>query len=144
MENIYVVYFSNTGNTEIMAKAVADGIKEAGKEPKLLEVTEISSSILKEESVFALGCPACGAEELEDGHMEPLVTELEGFVSGKKVLLFGSYGWGDGEWMHTWEDRMKKAGAELVNGEGIIILETPDSETEVKCKKAGKELASLK
>lgn len=95
------------------------------------------------EDVFALGCSAMGAEELEESEMEPFVAELEGKVSGKKILLFGSYGWGDGEWMRSWCDRMKAAGAELVEEEGVIANEAPGSAELNACKAAGAKLAGI-
>ena len=98
---------------------------------------------LKEASAFALGCPAMGAEVLEEGEMEPFVTEVEAFAAGKKIGLFGSYGWGDGQWMRDWEDRMKAAGASIVGREGVICQETPDDEALENCKALGKELAAL-
>ena len=97
MDKIYVVYWSQTGNTEAMAEAVARGIRSEGKESAVVEVGSISPEELKEEAVFALGCPAMGAEVLEESEMEPFVETLEAFVKGKTVGLFGSYGWGDGE-----------------------------------------------
>ena len=97
MEELYVVYWSQTGNTKEMAEAVGEGITEAGKAAKVVEVGSVSPEDLKAEAVFALGCPAMGAEVLEEEEMEPFVTEVEGFASGKKIALFGSYGWGDGE-----------------------------------------------
>ena len=96
-----------------------------------------------EASAFALGCPAMGAEVLEEGEMEPFVTEVEAFAAGKKIGLFGSYGWGDGQWMRDWEDRMKAAGATVVGGEGVICQETPDDDALANCKALGKELAAL-
>ena len=108
--SISVVYWSGTGNTEAMADALADGIREAGGEAALITVDGADAQELVKEDVFALGCPSMGAEELEESEMEPFVAELEGKVSGKKILLFGSYGWGDGEWMRNWEERMKNAG----------------------------------
>jgi len=140
--SISVVYWSGTGNTEAMANAVAEGIKEAGAEAKLLNVGSASVDELAAEDAFALGCPSMGCEELEDSEMEPFVQELEGKVSGKKILLFGSYGWGDGEWMRNWEERMKNAGAVLVGDAGVIANEAPDDEAVKALKAAGKELAS--
>ena len=116
--SISIVYWSGTGNTEAMANALADGIREAGGEATLITVDSVSADALAGEEVFALGCPSMGAEELEESEMEPFVAELEGKVKGKKILLFGSYGWGDGEWMRNWEERMKNAGAILVTGAG--------------------------
>ena len=112
MNQIMVVYWSQTGSTEAMANAVAEGIKEAGKDALVTEVSNISADALKDAGVFALGCPAMGAETLEEGEMEPFVTEVEAFASGKHIGLFGSYGWGDGEWMRGWQARMANAGAD--------------------------------
>ena len=138
---ISVVYWSGTGNTQTMAEAVADGIREAGKEAAVLSVDSANADTLAQEGVFALGCPSMGAEELEDSEMEPFVQELEGKVSGKKILLFGSYGWGDGERMRNWCERMKNAGAVLIEEEGVIANEAPGAEEIEACKEAGKKLA---
>ena len=140
MSEIKVIYWSQSGNTMSMANAVAEGIKEAGKEAAVLEVSAVTAADLNDETVFALGCPAMGAEELEETEMEPFVAELEGSVSGKKIGLFGSYGWGDGEWMRNWEERAKNDGATLVGGEGLIVNETPDDEALEKCAALGAEL----
>ena len=143
MDKIYVVYWSQTGNTEAMAEAVARGIRSEGKESAVVEVGSISPEELKEEAVLALGCPAMGAEVLEESEMEPFVETLEAFVKGKTVGLFGSYGWGDGEWMRDWEARMQQAGANVIGGEGVICQETPDQEALEKCEELGKNLADL-
>ena len=140
MDEIMVVYWSQTGNTEAMAQAVAQGIEEAGKKAKLAEVSAVSAADLKDAKAFALGCPAMGAEVIEEDEMEPFVAEVEGFASGKTIGLFGS---GDGQWMRDWEDRMKAAGAEVACGEGIITQETPDDDALVKCKELGKTLAAV-
>lgn len=138
--SISVVYWSGTGNTEAMANALAEGIREAGGEAVLQAADSASAAELAKEDVFALGCPSMGAEELEESVMEPFVSELEGMVQGKKILLFGSYGWGDGEWMRNWEERMKNAGAELITGEGIIANEAPDAEAVEALKAAGRAM----
>ena len=143
MDEIMVVYWSQTGNTEAMAQAVAQGIEEAGKKAKLAEVSAVSAADLKDVKAFALGCPAMGAEVLEESEMEPFVAEVETFASGKKIGLFGSYGWGDGEWMRDWVDRMNGAGATVVGGEGVICQEAPDDEAVNNCKVLGKQLAAL-
>ena len=143
MDKIMVVYWSQTGNTEAMANAVAEGIKEAGKEVAMGVVGNVSASDLKNASVFALGCPAMGAEVLEEGEMEPFVMEVEGFAAGKNIGLFGSYGWGDGQWMRDWEERMTTAGATVVGGEGVICQETPDEDALEQCRNLGKALAEL-
>ena len=140
--NVSVVYWSGTGNTQAMAEAVAEGIRSAGAEAVLLEVGNADAESLASENVFALGCPSMGAEQLEETEMEPFVEALVPLASGKKILLFGSYGWGDGEWMRDWTERMKNAGAVLVREEGVIANETPDDEALAECRSAGKELAS--
>ena len=142
MSKITVAYWSGTGNTEAMAEAVGEGIKAAGKECAVVSVSDISASDLEGETSFALGCPAMGAEELEETEMEPFVAELEGSVSGKKIGLFGSYGWGDGQWMRDWASRFENAGAVIVGGEGVICVEAPDDEAVNACKKLGNELAA--
>ena len=143
MSKVAVVYWSGTGNTETMANAVAEGAKGAGAEVDVLVANDFNSGKVAEYDGIAFGCPAMGAEVLEEGEMEPFVTEVEAFASGKKIGLFGSYGWGDGQWMRDWEDRMKAAGATVVGGEGVICQETPDDEALENCKALGKELAAL-
>ncbi|OLA84040.1 MAG: flavodoxin [Roseburia sp. 40_7] len=143
MSKIIVAFWSQSGNTQAMAEAVGAGITAAGKEAAVVDVSSVSTDELKNAKAFALGCPAMGAEVLEEGEMEPFVEEVEGFAAGKKIALFGSYGWGDGEWMRDWEERMKSAGATLVNGEGLIIHETPDEAGEAECESLGKQLASV-
>ena len=141
MNQIMVVYWSQTGNTEAMAQAVAQGIEEAGKKAVVTEVSGASIDALKAASAFALGCPAMGAEVLEESEMEPFVMEVEGFAAGKKIGLFGSYGWGDGQWMRDWTERMVNAGAVVPGGEGVIAQEAPDDEALEACKALGKALA---
>ena len=139
--SVSVVYWSGTGNTQVMAEAVAEGIRSSGAEANVLEVADADAAALASEDAFALGCPSMGAEQLEETEMEPFVETLEPLVSGKKILLFGSYGWGDGEWMRDWADRMKNAGAVLVRAEGVIANEAPDNEALEECRAAGKDLA---
>lgn len=129
-----VIYWSGTGNTEAMAKAVAEG---AGAE--LFTVSEFSGSVEDYDAV-AFGCPAMGAEMLEEDEFEPFFTEIEGCLSGKKVGLFGSYGWGDGEWMRNWETRVGSDGAVLVGGEGVIANDAPSDDDLEKCRALGKAL----
>ena len=142
MDEIMVVYWSQTGNTEAMAQAVAQGIEEAGKKAKLAEVSAVSAADLKDAKAFALGCPAMGAEVIEEDEMEPFVAEVEGFASGKTIGLFGSYGWGDGQWMRDWVERMEAAGARVLNGEGLICQEVPNDDAIAECKALGKQLAA--
>lgn len=143
MSKINVVFWSQSGNTQMMAEAIGQGITDAGKEAQVADVSSVSIDELKGAKVFALGCPAMGAEVLEEGEMEPFVEEVEGFVAGKTIALFGSYGWGDGEWMRSWVDRMTGAGATVVNGEGLICQETPDDTALEDCKGLGKQLAGI-
>ena len=139
MDKIYVVFWTQSGNTQAMAQAVAEGITAAGKTPELVFVSEIPADALKDEAAFALGCPAMGAEVLEESEMEPFVMAVETFAKGKKIA---SYGWGDGQWMRDWTERMQSAGAEIVGGEGLICNETPDEEALEECRELGKQLAS--
>ena len=143
MNEIIVAYWSPKGNTEAMANAVGEGIEAAGKKALVTEISGVSMDDLKNASVFAMGCPAMGAEVLEEAEMEPFVMEVEGFASGKNIGLFGSYGWGDGEWMRSWVERMTAAGAVVVGGEGVICQETPDEEALESCRALGKALAAL-
>lgn len=143
MDMIYVVYWSQTGNTQAMAEAVGKGIMDAGKEAKVVCVSEVSADELKEVKGFAMGCPAMGAENLEESEMEPFVCEVETFVKGKAVALFGSYGWGNGEWMEEWTQRMEDAGANVINGKGVICQETPGADALEECEALGKQLAAL-
>ena len=132
---IAVIYWSGTGNTEAMASAVAEG---AGAE--LYSVSQFSGDV-SEYDRLAFGCPAMGAENLEEGEFEPFFEGIESKLSGKKVALFGSYGWGDGEWMREWAERVRNDGAALVNDEGLIANETPDDAALADCKALGAKLA---
>lgn len=135
---VKVVYWSGTGNTESMANMLAEGIKEVGNEAALFNVSDIDKDTLLEDTVFALGCPSMGNEELEEGEMEPFVEELEDGLSGKKVALFGSYGWGSGEWMETWSERMANAGAEVLGT--VISNEAPTAAEEKELKELADKL----
>lgn len=143
MDKVYVVYWSQSGNTQAMAEAIEKGVTAAGKEAVVQFVSEASVEDLKNVKGFALGCPAMGAEVLEEMEMEPFVCELEGFVAGKSIALFGSYGWGDGQWMRDWVDRMSAVGANIVNGEGLMCQEMPDEEVLSDCENLGRQLAGM-
>ena len=143
MNEIIVAYWSQTGNTQAMAEAVGEGIEAAGRKALVAEIGSVSMDALKNASVFAMGCPAMGAEVLEEAEMEPFVMEVEAFAAGKSIGLFGSYGWGDGEWMRNWAERMTAAGASVVGGEGVICQEAPDEEALESCRALGKALAAL-
>ena len=140
MSKVAVVYWSGTGNTEIMANKVAEGAKAAGAEVEVFEAEGFSADKMDEFDAVAFGCPSMGCEELEDTVFEPLFASCESKLQGKKIALFGSYGWGDGEWMHNWEDKCKEDGAVLV-ADGVICQEEPDDDAVENCKALGKALA---
>ncbi len=141
MRKIAVIYWSGTGNTQMMAEAVTEGAKGAGADVSLFNVSQISAADAAGYEALALGCPAMGGEVLEESEFEPFFTELESKLSGKKVALFGSYGWGDGQWMRDWQERTALAGADIVSGEGLMLNETPDSTGLEQCRELGKLLA---
>lgn len=143
MNDIYVIYWSQSGNTKAMAEGVAQGITEAGKTAKVLEVSEANADDLKDAKAFALGSPATGVEEVEESEMQPFVEELEDYLKGKHIALFGSYGWGGGEYMRNWESRLVDSGANIVGEEGVVCLESPDDRTIEECKQLGAKLAEL-
>ena len=140
MSKIAVIYWSQTGNTEMMANAIAEGIRETGAECDVLSVPGVSADQAAEYEKLALGCPAMGAEVLEEMDFEPFFTDLERRLSGRPVALFGSYGWGDGEWMRTWEDTCRSDGAVLAC-ESVICCEAPEDDALAQCKKLGATLA---
>ena len=140
MSKAVMVYWSGTGNTEAMANAVARG---AGEAAVLKKVSEITADEAAAYDILALGCPACGSEELEESEFEPFFAALESKLSGKKVGLFGSYNWGDGDWMRSWTDRVRNAGAEVIGGEGVTANSEPDAEALSKCEELGKNIAAL-
>ena len=142
MNHIAIIYWSGTGNTEAMANAVLTGAKSAGAEAELFTVSDITTAKALEYDVLALGCPAMGGEVLEENEFEPFFTELESSLNGKKCALFGSYGWGEGQWMRDWFDRSKAAGANLLN-EGLMVHETPDAAGIADCEAFGKALAAF-
>ena len=127
----------------IRDSSIADGVAAAGGEAELITVDEASVDALKDASVIALGCPSMGAEQLEETQMEPFMCELDGVIAGKQIALFGSYGWGNQEWMRDWEDRIVADGATVVNGEGIAVNGTPGPDAEDELKALGQTLASL-
>lgn len=129
-----VIYWSATGNTEAMAKAVAEG---AGAE--LFTVSEFTGSV-EDYDAIAFGCPAMGAEVLEEDEFEPFFTDAETRLAGKRVAIFGSYGWGDGEWMRNWEERVKAQGIALVGNAGLMLNEMPDDDGLEQCRALGKAL----
>ena len=141
MSKLAVIYWSGTGNTEAMAQAVVEGAREAGADASLFSVDQISAADAAGYDRLALGCPAMGAEVLEEGEFEPFFEALSASLSGKRVALFGSYGWGDGQWMRDWYDRAAAAGAVLQGSEGLICNETPDEDALASCRALGRALA---
>lgn len=139
---IAVVYWSSTGNTEAMAQAVVEGARKAGASAELFTATEFDGGKVDAFDAIAFGCPAMGAEELEDSEFAPMFESCESKLSGKKIALFGSYGWGDGQWMRDWCERAKEDGAVLFNEEGLICNETPDDDAQAACRKLGADLAA--
>lgn len=145
MKNIAVIYWSGTGNTQRMAVAIAEGAKAYDETSvKLMEAGRASKEDVVSADALALGCPAMGEEALEEEEMEPFVDALEEKeLSGKPLVLFGSYDWGDGQWMRDWEERMKGKGAVLLES-GLIIQNTPDDEELDRCIALGQRLAFFK
>jgi flavodoxin short chain len=140
VKKILISYWSGTGNTEAMAKRLAQGVTDVGGEAVLKTAAETTPALVKEAAALAFGCPAMGAEILEEDEMEPLIAGLSSAELGGKTLgLFGSYDWGDGQWMRDWTDRMKALGA-VVDGEGIIAHLSPDNDSLAKCYELGKRL----
>ena len=140
MAKIAVIYWSGTGNTQAMAESIMEGLKAGGADAKLFTVSEFGSDSIDNYDKIAFGCPAMGAEELEPDEFEPFFASVESKLGGKKIALFGSYEWADGEWMKTWQERAKKDGADLFE-EGLIIYDAPDDEGKAKCKAFGERFA---
>jgi len=139
MSKIAVVYWSGTGNTEAMASAVADGIEAAGGEAVRLTAAEFGADRMDEFDAVAFGCPSMGSEELEDSEFLPMFESVEGKLNGKKIALFGSYGWGDGEWMRNWNNRCVEDGAVMAS-DFVICNDAPDAEAVEACKALGAAL----
>ena len=140
MSKVAVVYWSGTGNTEAMAKAVEEGAKGAGAEVSVIAPSAFDASKVAEYDAIAFGCPAMGNEVLEESEFDPMFTGIESALKDKKIALFGSYGWGDGQWMRDWEDRCKAAGAVLAF-ESVMANNDPDADAVANCKVLGAALA---
>ena len=139
MKKTAVIYWSGTGNTEAMANAVAEGMKEVGAEVTVMTPDQVDAGALNY-SAIAFGCPAMGSEVLEEMEFQPMFDACKRSLGGKRAALFGSYGWGDGEWMRTWESDCDSAGVNLVC-ESVICTETPDDAALEACRALGKALA---
>ena len=140
MRKVAVVYWSGTGNTEAMAAAVAEGIREKGAEAALFTAAEFDASMVDDFDAIAFGCPSMGAEQLEESEFEPMFSACEPKLQGKKIALFGSYGWGDGDWMRNWEETCAADGAVLAC-ESVICNDAPDDDAEAACRSLGAALA---
>ena len=137
MSKVAVVFWSATGNTETMANCVAEGANGT-----IVPCSEMNAAKLAEFDAVAFGCPAMGAEQLEESEFEPMFSDLEGSLNGKKIALFGSYGWGDGQWMRDWVQRTNDANANIYTDEGLMVNETPDADALDKCREFGKGFAA--
>ena len=142
MKKIAIVFWSGTGNTEAMANCIAEGVRDAGGEAELFGPNDFSANQLTSFSAVAFGCPAMGSEVLEEMEFEPMFSALESSLSGKNIALFGSYGWGDGQWMRDWCARCDDAGANLLDENGLIVNDAPDGAGQEACKELGRKLAA--
>lgn len=140
MSQVNVIYWSGTGNTEAMANAIVKGAESAGAEVRLISVGSATEEDVKNCERIAFGCPAMGAEELEETEMRPYMDKVNSLLSGKHVVLFGSYEWADGEWMKTWQEEIEGTGAHLV-ADGFAAYDNPDEDALDECEALGKELA---
>jgi len=140
MSNLAVVYWSGTGNTQTMAETVAEGAKAAGASVTLVNAGDFTKDMVANFDAIAFGCPAMGAEVLEESEFEPMFSAVESALSGKKIALFGSYGWGDGQWMRDWEDRCRADGATLAT-DSVMANNEPDDDALLQCKALGSVLA---
>jgi len=143
MSKVAVVYWSGTGNTEAMANAVALGAEEVGAQVSVLTADSFSAADMDLYDAIAFGCPAMGAEVLEETEFEPLFNDCASKLGGKRIALFGSYGWGDGEWMRNWESDCSERGAIIVS-ESVICCEAPDDAAAADCKALGAAVAGAK
>ncbi|RHS82115.1 flavodoxin [Firmicutes bacterium AM43-11BH] len=139
MSKTAVVFWSGTGNTEEMANAVLEGMKENGADASIYSADAFQAGDVEGYDAIAFGCPAMGAEVLEEDEFQPLFDECKLALAGKKVALFGSYGWGDGEWMRNWEDDCKEAGIELAC-DSVVCNDAPDEDAITACKELGAAL----
>ena len=140
MSKVAVVYWSGTGNTKLMAETILNGASDKGADASIFEANDFSASKAAEFDAIAFGCPAMGAEELEDSEFEPMFSAVEGSLAGKKIALFGSYGWGDGQWMRDWEDRCRNNGITLAE-KSVIANEVPDDAVLIACRDLGSALS---
>lgn len=143
-EEVYmkIIFWTSTGNTESMAELISRGIEQGGKQSELINISDNSSPEIKDEKLVVLGCPAMGDEELDTSEFEPFLDENKELFNGRKVALFGSYGWGDGQWIRTWEDKMREYGA-VIAIDSLIVNNAPEGDTADECIEFGKKLAAI-
>ncbi|NFA44308.1 flavodoxin [Clostridium botulinum] len=137
-----IIYWSGTGNTEAMANLIAKGIEESGIKTEMINISSANVDNLKDENIVVLGCPSMGDEELEGGEFLPFLEHVQEDLKNKKVILFGSYGWGDGQWMRSWEEEMTASGVNVAL-EPLIVNYAPEGESEEQCIQYGREIAKL-
>jgi len=141
MKNVVIIYWSGTGNTEAMAEGVVEGAKKiTDVEVRIINVFDAKAEDVINADAVGFGCPSMGSEQLEEGDMEPFIDSISGNVNGKNIILFGSYGWGSGEWMTDWQERMEGYGAKVLV-DGLIINNDADKEGIEKCNEIGEILA---
>ncbi len=140
MSKVAVVFWSGTGNTEKMSEFVAEGIKANGTDAVIYSASEFNPEIMDGYDAIAFGCPSMGAEELEESEFQPMFSACGAKLKGKNIALFGSYGWGDGEWMRKWEEECLSLGANFVI-DSVICNEVPDENAKNDCIALGKKLA---
>jgi len=143
VDKIGVIYWSYKESTEIMAEKISNGIDEAGAKAILVNVVDFDINSIDSYYKIALGCPAMEGEALEKNEFEPFFKEISNYLKGKTVALFGSHGWGNGEWMQEWEKQVKDQGAILFD-KGLTILGEPDKEGRRRCVAFGKAFAEFK
>ena len=142
MSKVAIVYWSGTGNTEQMAQQVAEGAAQAGAEVSLFSSAEFGADQMDAFSAVAFGCPSMGSEQLEESEFDPMFQACRAKLNGKKIALFGSYGWGDGQWMREWCSRCEAAGANLYDEAGLIANDSPNEEAREACRELGRKLAA--
>ena len=140
MKKAAVVYWSGTGNTEAMAKAIAEGAKDNGAEVDIFTASEFNGDKMDEYEAIAFGCPAMGAEKLEESEFQPMFDTCKSKLSGKNIALFGSYDWGDGEWLRLWEADCRDSGA-VILCDSLAVNNTPDDDGIEQCKVVGRAIS---
>lgn len=141
MDKGLVLYWSGTGNTEMMANSLLAGIRDSGMQADIFSVSEFDEALIDDYTHVALGCPSMGDEELEDFEFLPVYEAIKVNLAGKNVVLFGSYDWGNGEWMDAWNIDVVTSGANLVV-DGLITHLTPDADALEEARSLGRTLAN--